>query len=166
MNRLFVIAGLAMLVVALVFLNQGINKSGQPDTDDAPPPAPKAAPAARPAPAPPSAASTAPPAEETVGSPATAKHHVTVGWAYTGTTGQNPTALSASLQQLRDYAQKSNGTVSLEVVNTDVPAADRSAAAKSVAGPGVFVDGKPVVTGDLAAEPPQKVLGAVAAAAK
>jgi len=167
MNRLFVIAGLVILVIALVFLNQGINKFGQPDPDDAPPPPQAAAPSAKPAPATPvSATPSALPAEQTVGNPAAAKHHITVGWAYTDKSQQNPAALSAPIQQLQEYAQKSNGAVSLEIVNTDVPAADRSAPARAVTGNGVFVDGKQVVSGDLTAVPPQKLIGEVAAAAK
>ena len=60
----------------------------------------------------------------------------------------------------------SGGSVSAEIVNTDVPASDRSPAAQAVAGNGVFVDGKPVVAGNLSATPPPQVIGAVQAATK
>lgn len=170
MNRLFVIAGLVILVVALVFLNQGIKKSGLPDDDDAPPPA---AAAKAPPPAAPKAASTGPatspavlPDEQTVGNPATAKHHILVGWSYTDTNQSKPETLAAPLQAIQGYVQRSGGSVSAEIVNVDVPAGDRSPAARTVAGSGVFVDGKPVVSGDLSRTPPQQVVGAIQAAAK
>jgi hypothetical protein len=169
MNRLFVIAGLAILIVALVFLNQGIKKTGLSDDDAAPPPASAAqsAPAPKTAPGPP--ASPAPaglPAEQTVGNPATAKHHIVVGWSYNEANQQKPDSLTTPLQAVQSYVQKSGGSVSAEIVNTDVPASDRSPAAQAVAGNGVFVDGKPVLKGDVSSTPPQKVIGAIQSAAK
>lgn len=169
MNRLFVIAGLAILIVALVFLNQGIKKAGLPDNDDAPPPA-----AAKAAPTPPvkvpsmtpSAGSATLPEEQTVGDPATAKHHILVGWSYTDANQSKPGALATPLQAIQAYVQKNGGSVSAEIVNTDVPAADRSPAAQGVAGNGVFVDGKPVFTGDVSKAPTQQVVGAIQAATK
>ena len=165
MNRLFVIGGLVILVVALVFINQGVNKAGQPDhDDDAPPPAAKPAPAAPAVKVPamtPSAASTELPAEQTIGNPATAKHKIVVGWSYSGQ--QTP---EAPIKAIQDYAKQTGGSVSAEIVNTDVPASDRSPAAQAVTGNGVFVDGKPVVQGNLSATPPQQVIGAVQAATK
>jgi hypothetical protein len=169
MNRLFVIAGLAILIVALVFLNQGIKKTGLSDDDTAPPPASTAhpAPAARTAPGPPSSPAPAGlPAEQTVGNPATAKHHIVVGWSYNEANQQKPQSLVTPLQAVQSYVQKSGGSVSAEIVNTDVPASDRSAAAQSVAGDGVFVDGKPVFKGDVSSAPPQKVVGAIQSATK
>lgn len=169
MNRLFVVAGLVILVTALVFLNQGIKKTGVPDHDeDAPPPA-----AAKAAPPPaakvpammPGAASADLPAEQTVGSPTAAKHRITVGWAYTDGSQQKPETLKAPLAAIQGYAQKTGGAVSAEIVNTDVPASDRSPAARAVA-PGVYVDGKPVFSGDISSAPPEKVLSAIQAATK
>ena len=161
MNRLFVIAGLVILVVALVFLNQGIKKSGLPDNDDAPPPASAQTappPSKLPAPAGPAAL----PAEQTVGNPATAKHHIVVGWSYNPTNQQKPETLNAPLQAIQSYVQKTGGSVSAEIVNVDVPASDRSPAA----GNGIIVDGKPVFTGDLSTASSPKVIGAIQAATK
>jgi len=169
MNRLFVVAGLAILIVALVFLNQGIKKSGLPDTDDnAPPPAAAAqpAPAAKAPAASPSTAPAALPAEQTVGNPATAKHHITVGWSYNEANQQKPQSLATPLQAVQSYVEKSGGSVSAEIVNTDVPTSDRSPAAQAVTGNGVFVDGKPVINGDVSSAPPQQVVGAIQNAAK
>ena len=166
MNRLFVIAGLVILVVALVFINRGINKAGQPDhDDDAPPPAAQPAPAKTPAKLPATATSDLP-AEQTVGSPATAKHKITVGWSYNEANQQKPDTLAGPIKAIQDYTQKTGGSVSAVIVNTDVPASDRSPAAQAVTGNGVFVDGKPVIKGDVSQTPPQQVLGAVQAATK
>ncbi len=172
MNRLFVIAGLVILVVALVFINQGVNKAGQPDHDeDAPPPIAKSAPTTK-VPATkvpgmtPAAGGDQLPAEQTVGDPATAKHKVVVGWSYNEASQQKPDTLAAPIKAVQEYAQKTGGTVSVEIVNTDVPVSDRSPAAQAVTKNGVFVDGKPVVSGDVSAAPPQKVVGAVQAATK
>ena len=166
MNRLFVIAGLVILVIALVFINQGINKAGQPDhDDDAPPPAAQSAPAKAPAKLPATATNDLP-AEQMVGNPATAKHKIVVGWSYNEANQQKPDTLAGPIKPIQDYAQKTGGTVSAVIVNTDVPASDRSPAAQAVPGNGVFVDGKPVVKGDVSQVPPQQVLGTVQAATK
>ena len=166
MNRLFVGGALVILIVALVFINQGVKKSGTPDHDeDAPPP--QSAPAAqKPAVKVPGMASTAAdlPAEQTVGNPASAKHKIVVGWSYNKTSQQKPETLAAPLKAIQEYAQKTGSSV--VIVNTDVPVSDRSPAAQAVTGNGVFVDGKPVVAGDLSAKPAQEVVGAVQAAAK
>ncbi len=166
MNRLFVAAGLAILIVALVFINQGINKAAKPDQDDdAPPPAAQSAPAKAPVKLPATATSDLP-AEQTVGDPATAKHKIVVGWSYNESSQQKPGTLAAPLEAIQDYARKTGGTVSAVIVNTDVPASDRSPAAQAVTGNGIFVDGKPVVKGDVSAVAPQQALGAVQAAMK
>lgn len=166
MNRLFVIAGLVILVVALVFINQGINKAGQPDhDDDAPPPAAQSAPAKAPTKLPATATADLP-AEQTVGNPATAKHKIVVGWSYNEANQQKPDTLAGPIKAIQDYAQKTGGSVSAVIVNTDVPASDRSPAAQAVTSNGIFVDGKPVVKGDVSAAAPQQVLGAVQAATK
>ncbi len=167
MNRLLAVAGLAILIAALVFLNQGIKKTGQPDADDdAPPPQAAAQPAPKAASLPPTVSSSTLPAEQTVGNPATAKHHITVGWSYNENNQKQPGSLATPLQAVQEYVAKSGGTASAVIVNTDVPASDRSPAAQAVTGNGVSVDGKPVLTGDVSAAPPQKVVGAIQAAAK
>ena len=170
MNRLFVVAGLAILVAALVFLNQGIKKTGQPDTDDDAPPqqtAAQSAPAAKkPAALPPSISPATLPAEQTLGNPATAKHHIVVGWSYNENNQKQPASLTTPLQAVQSYVAKSGGSASVVIVNTDVPASDRSPAAQAVTANGISVDGKPVITGDVSAAPPQKVVGAIQAAAK
>ncbi len=163
MNRLFMGAGLAILVVALIFINKGINKAGQPDHDDDTPPAAQSAPAPATLPA---TATNDLPAEQTVGNPATAKHKIVVGWSYNENNQQKPDTLAGPIKAIQDYAQKTGGSVSAVIVNTDVPASDRSPAAQAVLGNGVFVDGKPVVKGDVSTAPPQQVLGAVQAATK
>ena len=169
MNRFFVIAGLVILVVALIFLNQGIQKSGRPDSNDAPPPAAQTAASAKPSAPPAAAPGSTPaatlPAEQTVGNPATAKHHIQVGWSYTGSNQQKPQTLTAPLQAIQTYVQQHPGTAA-EIVNTDVPAADRSPAARSVSGNGVFVDGKPILNGDVSRVSPPMVLKAIQAATK
>ena len=168
MNRLFVVAGLAILIVALVFLNQGIKKSAVSDSDDTPPPPqPKSAAAVKvPAATPPPNAPAALPAEQAIGNPAAAKHHIVIGWSYNEANQQNPALLNAPLQAVQSYVHQSGGAVSAEIVNTDVPPSDRSAAAKNVAGDGVIVDGKPVLKGDISGKPPQEVVAAIQAAAK
>lgn len=169
MNRLFVIVGLAILIAALVFLNQGIKKTGQADTSgDAPPPqaAAQPAPAQKAAVLPPSISPATLPAEQILGNPATAKHHIVVGWSYNENNQKQPASLTTPLQAVQDYVAKSGGSASAVIVNTDVPASDRSPAAQAVTANGVMVDGKPVINGDVSATPPQKVIGAIQAAAK
>ncbi len=165
MNRLFVGFALAVLIVALVFINQGVKKSGTPDHDEDAPPRTAAA-AQKPAVKVPGMATTATdlPAEQTVGDPASAKHKIVVGWSYNEVNQQKPETLAAPLKAIRNYAQKTGSSV--VIVNTDVPVSDRSPAARSITKNGVFVDGKPVVSGDLSAKPAQEVVGAVQAAAK
>lgn len=165
MNRLFVVTGLVILIVALVFINQGIKKAGVPDHDeDAPPPAAKSAPAA-PVKLPSTIANDLP-AEQAVGNPVAAKHHITVGWSYSNASQQKPETLTAPIKAIQDYAQETGSRVSVEVVNTEVPASDRSPAARSVTGNGVFVDGKPVFKGDVSSASPQQIVGAIQAATK
>lgn len=166
MNRLFVGVALVILIVALVFINQGVKKSGTPDHDEDAPPRQSAPAAQKPAVKVPGMGSTAAdlPAEQTVGNPVSAKHKIVVGWSYNEANQQKPEMLSAPLKAIQAYAQKTGSSV--EIVNTDVPVSDRSPAAQTVTANGVFVDGKPVVSGDLSAKPAQEVVGAVQAAAK
>ena len=168
MNRLFVGAGLVILIIALVFLNQGIKKSGLSDSDAAPPPSASTTPVAPPpqsAPSGPSAPA-ALPAEQTVGSPATAKHHILVGWSYNEINQQKPETLSGPISAIQAYAKQTGGSVSAEIVNVDVPPADRSPAAQAVPGDGVFIDGKPAFKGDISTAPPPQIMGAIQAATK
>lgn len=166
MNRLFVGAALVILIVALVFINQGVKKSGTPDHDeDAPPP--RSAPVAqKPAIKVLGMASTAAdlPAEQRVGNPAAARHKIVVGWSYNAANQQKPETLAVPLKAIRDYAQQSGSSV--VIVNTDVPVSDRSPGAQVVTKNGVFVDGKPVISGDLSTKPAQEIVGAVLAASK
>jgi len=143
MKRVLVVAGLVFLAVALVFLNQGLKKSAQPDHDDEQaqqqtqkPPAATADPRA------------ALPPEETFGNPTTAKHHILVGWVYDEANQLKPETLSASLQMIREYVKHTEG-VSAEVVNMDIPTADRSPAAQTVTALGITVDGKPLYKGNV-----------------
>ena len=86
-----------------------------------------------------------------MGDPAKAQHHIQVGWSYDEADQANPAILSGPLQVVRDYVKKSGGAASAEIVNLDVPAADRAAAAKGVTAPGIVVDGKPVLPGQFSA---------------
>lgn len=158
MNRWFLILGVGILIAALAFLNQGIKKAAPTDADlqqaqqQSQPPAPAAPP--RPAaPLKPSASPAALPAEETVGDPATATHHIRVGWVYDEANQAKPETLTGPLQAIRDYASHSGGTVSAEIVNLDVPAADRSPAARVVTAPGVVVDNKTLFNGSISETP-------------
>ena len=161
MNRLFLIIGIAIMIAALVFLSQGIKKASPTDKDleqqyqDAQQEAQKKAEEAQKKSAPPaaagkpSAATDALPAEETVGNPATAQHHIQVGWVYDEGDQASPEILTGPLQVIRGYVQSSHGTVSAEIVNLDIPTADRSPAAQAVTDSGVSVDGKPVLPGSF-----------------
>jgi len=174
MNRLFLIVGVGIAIVALLLLNEGIKKAAPTDEDlqkqaqqesqkAAPPPAPKPS-------APVKTATVTPnlPAEETVGDPATAKHHIQVGWVYDEANQANPQTLTLPLQAVRDYVQGSGGMSSAEIVNLDVPAEDRSPAAQGVMELGIIVDGKPVITDNLSSKPlrPQQITQMLTMAAK
>lgn len=168
MNRLFVIAGLVILVIALIFLNQGIQKAGPPDSEDAPPTAAAPAaktPAAPPGPSAPASDTSALPAEQTLGNPATAKHHIQVGWSYSGSSRQKPETLRDPFRAVDAYVRQS-GNVSAEIVSVDVPAADRSPSARTIPGRGVYVDGKKVIDGDISTQSVSQIMKAVAAATK
>ncbi|BDI28179.1 hypothetical protein CCAX7_002300 [Capsulimonas corticalis] len=140
-----------VLVAALSFLSKGMQRNAVADHDeDAPqqtsdtkkdtPKTPAPAPLAQAAPP-----GTDPiPAEEQIGDPKTAKHKVVVGWTYTPDNQAKTEALQQTLTAVRQMAQQSHGAVSVQIVNLDVPAADRSPAAKSVSEQGIIVDGKSV----------------------
>ena len=150
MKRVLIIAGLVFLAAALVFLNQGLKKSAVPDHDEeeqaqqskAPPPPPA-----------PIDAKTVPSSEETVGDPKTARHHIEAGWVYDEGNQQKPETLTVALQEIREYVGKSGGIASAEIVNLDVPVEDRSPAARTVTELGIFVDGKPISTGNISSIP-------------
>ena len=134
-NRVLIGGGLAVLVGALVFLNQGVKKAAVPEHDE------EAAAQAKKAPTTPVKADAVLASEETVGDPA-AKHHITVGWIYTYATFSHPEGLAVPLQAVRDVVKNSGGIASAEIVNLDVPLEERSPAAQTVTDLGVSVDGK------------------------
>lgn len=161
MNRLYLIAGVLILIVALVFLSQGIKKASPTDEDlqqqaqqeaqkeqqQKTPPAPSA-------PTKPSlAASSVLPAEETVGNPAAAQHHIQVGWVYDEADQKSPELLTGPLGAIREYVNRSGGKVSAEIADLDVPAEDRSPAAQAVTDLGVSLDGNPVLPGSFSERP-------------
>ena len=164
MNRFMVIAGLVILGTAVVFLGRGVNQNAVPEPGDDDPPK-QSQQKTPPKTAAPSAVSTAEvarnPAEETVGNPATAKRHLLVGWVYDEGNEAKPETLDAPLQAVRDYAQRSGGTVSAEIVDLDVPAEDRSPAAQAVIDLGVTLDGQTLTDGN-----PSDAPGPVEAALK
>ncbi len=155
MNRWFLIAGVGLLIAALVFLNQGIKKDSPTDEDlqkqtqQAQQDAQKASVKPAAAPAKPGSTAAALPADETVGDPAKAQHHIQVGWSYDEADQANPAILNGPLQVVRDYVKTSGGSVSAEIVNLDIPVSDRPPAAKAVTTPGIMVDGKPALPGQF-----------------
>lgn len=161
MNRLFLMIGVAIAIVALLFLGQGIKKASPSDEDlrkeqadaqkaQTPPPPP--APAAKPV-APGKQATPTLSAEEVVGNPATARHHILVGWVYDENNQAKPQTLTVPLEAIRDFVQRSKGIASAEIVNLDVPAEDRTPAARTVTDLGIVEDGRAVVTDNLSDEP-------------
>jgi len=158
MNRLFLMIGVGIAIVALLFLSQGIKKASPTDEDlqkqaqeaaqkNAPPTPPSAPPAKVPS------ASDAQPAEEALGDPASAKYHISVGWVYDDANQAHPETLEAPLQAVRDFVAKSQGKVSAEIVNLDVPAEDRSPAGQKVSELGVNIDGHEVINDNPSSRP-------------
>lgn len=174
MKRWFLGAVLIILVVAFGFLTQGVHKSSltedqeqqlaqeaQKEQADKAKDAAAKQPAAPASPAAPVSADTATlPAEEIIGDPATAKHHLEVGWVYEDTDVVNSDRLKAALAEARTFAQKSGGAVSAVIVDLDVPAEDRSPAAQGAANLGVSLDGNSV----YAQNPAEAAPGALTAA--
>ena len=146
MKRWLVVAGVALLAAALVFFNMGVKRSALSDHDDDEQPQQTQTQTSAPASVDTNAAL---PAEETIGDPAAAKHHVVVGWAYTEGNQRKPETLNDSLQAVRDFAKQSNGAVSAEIADLDVPQEDRSPAARTVTSLGIQVDGQSLYNGDL-----------------
>lgn len=150
MKRVFLIVGLVLLGGALVFFNQGVKKSATPDHDEDGN-APQAQ--AQKSPSAPGASSAALPPEEAVGDPATATHHITVGWVYDEMNQQKPETLTVPIEMVRDLVGQSAGIASAEIVNLDIPVEDRSPAAQAVTELGVRVDGNPLSEGNLSETP-------------
>lgn len=150
MKRGLLVVGLILLAVALVFLNQGLKKSAVPDRDED-----EKAPEAQTQklPSTPVDLKAALPPEETVGDPATAKHHIEVGWVYNAAYYQHSEALAVPIQAIRDFVKNNSGTVSAEIVDLDVPIEDRSPAARGVTALGIQVDGQTLYGGNLSAAP-------------
>ena len=158
MNRLFLMIGVGIAIVALLFLSQGIKKASPTDEDlqkqaqeaaqkNAPPTPPSAPPAKVP-----SAADAQPP-EESLGDPATAKYHIFVGWVYDEANQAHPESLETPLQVVRDFVAKSQGKLSAEIVNLDVPVEDRSPAAQKVTELGVNIEGHKIITENPSSRP-------------
>lgn len=170
MNRGFVIALVLILGVALVYLTQGVRKASPTEADEqqaqeqAQQQAQKDAEAKQAAsPAPMPSGVLAP--EETVGNPAAARKHISVGWIYTEENVQKPETLTVPLKAVRDMVAKSGGMLSAEIVDLDVPAKDRSPAAQGVVNWGIDVDGKPAIDGDISGQSENQVTQAVTGAA-
>lgn len=148
MKRMALIVGLILLVVVLVFINRGISNTAKPDNDDddSQQTASKSSsskPTTPPGPTGPDMSSMLQP-EMTVGDPARAKYKVTVGWVYDDTNQANIQTLVGALQVVRQAVAASNGALSAEIVDLDVPAGDLSPAAQSVTNLGVAVNGQPI----------------------
>jgi len=161
MNRLFLMIGVGIAVVALLFLSQGIKKASPSDADlqkQAQEDAQKNAPPTPPAPPPSAAAKLAAdtgvqPSEETVGDPAAARHHISVGWVYDEANQAQPETLAAPIQAVRDIVTKSGGKLSAEIVNLDVPIEDRSPAAQKIVDLGVSVDSHEIFADNPSSRP-------------
>lgn len=126
-------------------LNQGMKKNAVPDKDDdddqqqqqsTDKPAPKA---------PASAGNVADPlpSEITVGNPAQAKYHVTLGWSYDENAVAHQEEANRTVAALQGWARAHGNAVSLEIVNLDVPAQELSPYAASVQSQGLAVNGNP-----------------------
>lgn len=172
MKRWFLGAVLVILVVAFGFLTQGVHKSSMTedqeqqaavDAQKAQADKTKEAAAKQPAPA---TADTTLPAEEVIGDPATAKHHIEVGWIYEDTDVVSADKLQSALAEARTFAQKSGGTVSAVLVDLDVPTEDRSAAAQGVVDLGVDVDDNSIYTQNPSDAAPGALTAALQGAAK
>lgn len=154
MNRLLVIGGVVLLLIALVFLNQGMKKAARPDHDEDEQAQTQQAkvPAASSAQGTPGSV---PLPEEALGDPATARYRLQVGWVYDEANQKKPETLTAPLQTIRDYVQHSGNLVSAEIVDLDVPVEDRSPAAQTVTELGIHVNGQTIHAGNLSQSPEQ-----------
>lgn len=152
MKRLLVIAGLVVLTAALVFLNQGMKKTAVPD-DDEDQKSQQSSAQKPPVSSAPNNVYAALPSEETIGDPATARHHLEVGWVYDENNQKKPETLTVPLQSLRDYIGHVGSSISAEFVNLDTPMEDRSPAARAVTELGIRLDQKPLSTGNISSAP-------------
>lgn len=147
MNRVFAIIGLVILAIAIVYLTQGISKTAP--TEDEADQAQRVQQQAQVekqrkaiiAQITPTGPSNIPQSEETLGNPATAKHHIKVGWFYDEDNLKNPEQLIIPLQTVAKFVEHENGKVSAVIVDLDVPREDRSPAAQSVTDVGMQFDG-------------------------
>ncbi len=152
MKRWFLAAVLVVLVLAFGFLKQGVHKSSMTEEEqqqaaqeaqkaqaDKAPAKKAAVPAASAAPSP-----DALPAEQTIADPATAKHHITVGWVYENTDVVDTGKLKAAFGEVRAFVLQGGGASSVVIVDLDVPTEDRSPAGQAVTSLGVEVDGQSV----------------------
>ena len=159
MNRLFVAIGLVILGVGLVYLNQGITKTAP--TEDAADQAQKAQEKAQAdvqqkamiSQLTPTGPSNIPQPEMTLGNPATAKHHIKIGWVYDEANLKNPEELATPLQSIAQFVQSQKGNVSAEIADLDIPREDRSPAAQSVTNLGVQFDDSHPFTANLSGPP-------------
>lgn len=139
MKRSVLIVGALLLVGALAWVNQGLNKAAPGEHDEETSASQSSTKPAPSTPAPTSDVVLLP--EVIVGDPATAKHKILVGWVYDETNQPNPEALSLALQQISGVAEHSAGTISAVIVDLDVPDEDRSPTARAVTELGVSIDG-------------------------
>jgi hypothetical protein len=139
MKRWLAIAGLVVLALTLVFLNQGMKKAAAPDKDEDEAPAQAQKAPIKTAPIDPNGIL---PAEETLGDIKTAHQHIQLGWVYTDNYYKYPENLNNAIQAVRDYVRNSNGRASAEIVDLDVPLEDRSPAAREVTDLGMQAAGQ------------------------
>jgi len=158
MNRYILpIIVVALLGFALFKLNTGMAQNAQPDHDDdaaqtqqdtskkpAAPPPPSSTPGQAGAPA-----TAAAPDEVVVGDPSKAKYKITAGWSYNSANQSNSQQLTSTIDELRKVAKSSNGQVSVQIVDVDVPQDQRSPNTRSIQDVGINVNGKPVSNDNL-----------------
>ncbi len=145
MKRLAPVIIVLVLIGALAYVNRGISKTAPPDhDDDAPPPAAKATPSPAAKTSPPSGADTLLQPEMTAGDWTAAKHKITVGWVYDDVNQHDPKALTDALGAVQQFVTERHGAVAAEIVDLDVPTADRSPVAQTIVNLGVQVDGRAV----------------------
>lgn len=155
MKRFAPLFAALLLVFALVFVKHNLDKAAPGEHEDEQASTSQSTPAKAPIPA---REETEFLPEEMIGSGG-AKYKITVGWVYNETNQPDPTALQDALGTVRQLAQRSDGAISAQIVNVDVPPEDRSPGAQAVTRVGVSVNGlsSPALSGnpgegDLTAE--------------
>jgi len=153
MNRyIFPVIIVAVLVFGLISLNSGMSKNAQPEHDDddqqqsqtdttkktPPPPAAHTAPTSAPG------STVVAPNEVVLGDPSKAKYKITAGWSYDSSNQADSSKLTSTIAALQNVAKSSNGQVSVQIVDVDLPPDQRSTATKSIQDVGISVNGKPV----------------------